>query len=58
MKNQLRRNGVEIDYFSADAIDIDEWVKPNTKVVILETPGSNTFDIMDLSKFCKNAKKT
>ena len=56
-ENQLRRNGVEIDYFPADAIDIDEWVKPNTKAVILETPGSNTFDIMDLGKFCSNAKK-
>jgi len=56
-ENQLPNKGIEIDYFPPDIDTLDDWIKPNTKLVILESPGSMTFDIMDLPKLCKSARK-
>jgi len=56
-ENQLPRKGIEIDYFPPDIDDLDDLVKPNTSLVVLESPGSMTFDIMDFPKICKSAVK-
>ena len=56
-ENQLPRKGIEIDYFPPDIDGLDDWVKPNTSLVVLESPGSMTFDIMDFPKICKSAVK-
>ena len=45
----LKRMGVEIEYFDPHlGAGIAELMRANTKVVFLEAPGSNTFEMMDL----------
>lgn len=45
----LRRLGVEVDYYDpAAGAGIAALMKPNTKVVFTESPGSNTFEIQDI----------
>lgn len=55
-ENQLRRNGVEVDYFPWNATDLSSWVKPKTKAVIVESPTSLTFEVMDLPALNDSAK--
>ncbi|MEJ2140737.1 MAG: aminotransferase class V-fold PLP-dependent enzyme, partial [Gammaproteobacteria bacterium] len=51
----LRPNGVELDAIPWHATDLAEWIKPQTKVVFVESPGSNTLEVMDLPALCKSA---
>lgn len=54
----LPRFGIDYTYVSAD--NQDEWeaaVKPNTKMIYLETPTNPGLDIIDLEKVGKLAKK-
>ncbi len=44
----LRRNGVSVDYFPWDVTDLSPWLRPETKAVVVESPGSQTFEAMDL----------
>lgn len=44
----LRRNGVSVDYVPWDATDLSPWIRPETKAVVVESPGSQTFEVMDL----------
>lgn len=45
----LPRMGVEVDYYDPYAgADISSLMKPNTKVVYVESPGSNTFELQDV----------
>lgn len=42
--------GIEVSYFDADVgRDIESHLRPNTRVVFLETPGSLTFEMADIS---------
>ncbi|MCD2470975.1 cystathionine beta-lyase [Jiella sp. MQZ9-1] len=53
----LRRMGVEIAYFDPHiGAGIADLMKPNTKVVFLEAPGSNTFEMMDVAAVCAAAR--
>jgi cystathionine beta-lyase len=46
----MTRFGVEVSYFPPDiGGDIASLIKPNTKMVFLETPGSLTFEMADIS---------
>lgn len=46
----LRRYGVEVSYFSPDVgQQIAALIQPNTRFVFLETPGSLTFELADIS---------
>lgn len=47
--------GVEIDFLKADASDVEEKIKPNTKLILCESPGSILYEIIDLPKLCKIA---
>jgi cystathionine beta-lyase len=52
----LRRLGVDVDYYDPYAgADIAELMKPNTKVVFTESPGSNTFEVQDIPAIVKAA---
>lgn len=53
---QLQRNGVKIDSIPWDTLDLAPWITPATKAVVVESPGSQTFEVMDLPAFCRNAK--
>ncbi|MBM0637591.1 PLP-dependent aspartate aminotransferase family protein [Campylobacter sp. VicNov18] len=51
----LEKIGIEIDFLKADASDIEEKIKPNTKLILCESPGSILYEIIDLPKLCKIA---
>ena len=45
----LKRLGVEVEYYDPHAgAGIARLMRPNTKVVLTESPGSNTFEIQDI----------
>lgn len=54
-EKHITRNGVLIDYFPWDTSDISAYVKPNTKAIMVESPASQTYEIMDLPALCKSA---
>jgi len=57
-KKVLPKHGVQVDYF--DAIDpqgFDRAVKPNTKLVIFESPTNPTLKIADIRLLAEKAKK-
>src|ERR1700759_1860461 len=54
----LPKYGIEHSYVAAD--DVDNWaqhIKPNTKMVYIETPTNPGLDIIDLKKVGELAKK-
>ncbi len=51
----LQKMGVEIDFLKADASDVESKIKPNTKLILCESPGSILYEIIDLPKLCKIA---
>ncbi|MEO3998731.1 cystathionine beta-lyase [Mesorhizobium sp. CAU 1732] len=53
----LARLGVEIEYYDPHVgAGISELMKPNTKVVFTESPGSNTFEMQDIPAIARAAK--
>ncbi|KQQ88159.1 cystathionine beta-lyase [Aureimonas sp. Leaf324] len=47
----LKRLGIETEYFSPDiGAGLSGLMRSNTKVVFLEAPGSNTFEMMDVAQ--------
>ena len=54
----LKRIGVETEYFKPSAgAEISALFKPNTSCILLESPGSLTFEIMDLPAITAVAKR-
>lgn len=53
----LAKMGVEIDFLKADASDVEGKIKPNTKLILCESPGSILYEIIDLPKLCEIAHK-
>jgi cystathionine beta-lyase len=52
----LKRWGVEVDYYEPHVgAGIAALMKPNTKVVFTESPGSNTFEMQDIPAIAKAA---
>ena len=56
-KEELKRFGIEISYFDPMIEDISPMLKPNTKMVFCEAPGSLTFEVQDIRKIAKAAHK-
>jgi cysteine-S-conjugate beta-lyase len=55
--NVLKRYGVEVDFYDPlVGAGISALLKPNTKVVFTESPGSNTFEIQDIPAIARAAK--
>lgn len=50
----LQRTGVDISYFHPDD-DLESHMRPETRVVFLEAPGSNTFEMLDVARACEIA---
>ncbi|WP_068300862.1 cystathionine beta-lyase [Pararhodobacter sp. CCB-MM2] len=40
--------GITYDLFPSDAVDLSAYVTPKTKLVWVESPGSQTYEVMDL----------
>lgn len=54
----LTRMGVEVTYFDPlIGAGIEKLIKPNTRAIYLETPGSLTFEMPDLPAFVEVAKR-
>lgn len=51
----LRRAGVCVDYIPWDTTDLSAYAKDNTRAVVVESPGSHTFEVMDLPALCRDA---
>ncbi|TGP27205.1 MULTISPECIES: cystathionine beta-lyase [unclassified Mesorhizobium] len=52
----LKRLGVEIEYYDPRVgAGIASLIKPNTKVVFTESPGSNTYEVQDIPAIVKAA---
>lgn len=52
----LKRLGVEVEYYDPYAgAGIARLIKPNTKVVLTESPASNTFEVQDVPAIAKAA---
>lgn len=53
----LKRMGVEVEYYLPDiGADIAKLIKPNTRVIFMEAPGSNTFEMQDVPAITKVAQ--
>lgn len=49
--------GVEVSYFPADAgSGIEAYIRPNTRAMLLETPGSLTFEMADIGAIAAVAR--
>jgi cystathionine beta-lyase len=54
----LTRLGVEIEYYQPEiGAGIRDLLKPNTKVIFTESPGSNTFEMQDIPAIVKVARE-
>ncbi len=57
-RNVLDKYGVTTSYFPANVgADIEDYITPETRFILLESPGSNTFEIQDVPAVVKVAKK-
>ena len=54
----LSKMGISSSYFPPDQyLDIEKFLQKNTKVIFLESPGSLTFEVLDVPFITKIAKK-
>ena len=54
----LTRFGVEVTYYDPEiGNDIESLIKPNTRVIYLESPGSLTFEVQDIPTITEVAKR-
>lgn len=55
-RTMLTAFAIEFDFYAADGSDIEALIKPNTRMIYAEVPGSQTFAMCDLpalSRLCK-----
>lgn len=51
----VRRNGVEVEYYDPRA-DVAPLIQGNTRVIYLESPGSQTFEVQDIPAIAAAAR--
>lgn len=58
-EGMLRRFDVDVSYYHASATgtDIGILIKPNTSVVYIESPGSHTFEVVDVRAIAHVARE-
>ena len=57
-EEEFPRLGITYDLIdTTDAINVKNHIKKNTKLIFLESPGSGTFEIIDVGAICEIAKK-
>ena len=58
LKNLLKEFNVKAKFYNPDSFeDLKNKVSKKTKMILVENPGSNTFEFQDLSKIVNLAKK-
>ncbi|OCA06077.1 cystathionine beta-lyase [Wolbachia endosymbiont of Trichogramma pretiosum] len=55
-ENELPKRGVEVTFYNPTQ-DIDDLVQSNTSLIMIETPGSITFEISNIEHIVKVAKE-
>ena len=54
--SMLKRLGIDVEYYPPHiGADIAKLIRPNTRIVFTESPGSNTFEIQDIPAIVKAA---
>jgi cystathionine beta-lyase len=53
----LKKVGVEVTFCKADCSDLEEKIRPNTKLLLCESPGSILYEVIDLPKVSEIAHK-
>ncbi len=57
-RNLLDKYGVKTSYFPANVgADIADYITPETRLILLESPGSNTFEVHDVPAVVKVAHR-
>jgi cysteine-S-conjugate beta-lyase len=57
-KNELTRFGVETEYYDPLlGADIEKMIRPNTRVVYVESPGSQSFEVQDVPAIAQAAHR-
>ena len=58
VEEEFKRFQIEHDFYDTrDLSNLESKIKKNTKIIYLESPGSYTFEIIDINKVVKLAKK-
>jgi cystathionine beta-lyase len=56
--NFINKFGVETTFYDPYVgADIEKLIKPNTKVIFMESPGSLSYEVQDIKAICEVAKK-
>lgn len=55
-KNLLQRMGIEFTYFSASE-DLEALIKPSTRLIYVESPGSLLYEVLDLPRVAAIAQR-
>lgn len=53
----LARLGIEHTYYRPDGADVETLIRPNTRMIYAESPGSLTYEIPDLTRLSTAARK-
>lgn len=53
----LRSMGISVSHIPWNATDLAPFARPNTKLVLVESPTSLTFKVMDLPALCQSARQ-
>lgn len=57
-RNLLEKFGVTTSYFPANVgAEIENYITPETRLILMESPGSNTFELQDVPAVVKVAKQ-
>jgi len=53
----LARLGIELSYFSPGKSDLDQLIRPNTRLLYVESPSSLLYEVLDLPKLAETARR-
>lgn len=53
----LRRLGIEVSYFSPSQDDVQALIRPNTRLLYLESPSSLLYEVLDLPRLAQIAHR-
>ena len=56
-RSLLQRYGIEVEYFSATHDDLESRIRPNTRLLYLESPGSLLYEVLDLPALAAQARR-
>ena len=57
LKFHLSKFGIKTIYFDSDLKNLKSMINKNTKIIYLESPGSLNYEVLDIIKICRIAKK-